>query len=208
MATKKPSGNDADTKADTKTSRKGRVLHTRVPAVLEEELKAAAKNLRIPVSNLVRTILEDAVAATLAVGKVAEDELIGAAQRIHKERDRWGHAAKAAGTSAARRAEAEVEADTEGADEASADLVTSGGADEGTVESDAAPSEPDDTQESKPAPLAGVLGFQPFVLAIETRCGNCDQRLMPGADAFLGIHSEPGVRVIVGPECVPGRSES
>ena len=46
---------------DPKEAKKERVLHTRVPAVLERELKRFAENLRIPVSNLVRTILEDAV---------------------------------------------------------------------------------------------------------------------------------------------------
>ena len=40
-------------------ARKERVLHTRIPALLEEDLKSAAERLRVPVSNLVRTILED-----------------------------------------------------------------------------------------------------------------------------------------------------
>src|SRR5271166_3750848 len=46
---------------DPRDAKKERVLHTRVPAVLERELKRFADNLRVPVSNLVRTILEDAV---------------------------------------------------------------------------------------------------------------------------------------------------
>ncbi|MCC6215813.1 MAG: hypothetical protein IT376_13190 [Polyangiaceae bacterium] len=68
--------------------KKERVLHTRIPAVLEEELKAAADALRIPVSNLVRTILEDAVAiADRATGRV-EERLERAARTVRDERER------------------------------------------------------------------------------------------------------------------------
>ena len=38
------------------SNKKERVLHTRIPAVLETELKRLAGSLRVPVSNLVRTI--------------------------------------------------------------------------------------------------------------------------------------------------------
>ena len=68
--------------------KKGRVLHTRVPEVLERELKRFADNLRIPVSNLVRTILEDAVnAADAATGNV-ERRLKDAASQLGHERER------------------------------------------------------------------------------------------------------------------------
>ena len=68
-------------------ARKERVLHTRVPAVLELELKRLADSTRMPVSNLVRAILEDALeVADLASGRV-EEQLRGAAARVAKERD-------------------------------------------------------------------------------------------------------------------------
>ncbi len=68
--------------------KKERVLHTRIPAVLEGELKATAAALRVPVSNLVRTILEDAVAlADKATGHV-ESRLSRAAESVHQERTR------------------------------------------------------------------------------------------------------------------------
>jgi hypothetical protein len=66
--------------------RKERVLHTRVPAVLERELKQLATALRLPVSNLVRTILEDALAAVDSVGERAEGELRGMAERLSRQR--------------------------------------------------------------------------------------------------------------------------
>src|SRR5438128_11871764 len=39
---------------------KDRVLHTRIPESLEDAIKTKARRLRIPVSNLVRNILEQA----------------------------------------------------------------------------------------------------------------------------------------------------
>ena len=54
---------------------KEKVLHTRVPAVLEQELKKLAGNLRVPVSNVVRAILEDAVTVADLATKRTEDGL-------------------------------------------------------------------------------------------------------------------------------------
>ena len=70
------------------SGKKERVLHTRVPAVLERELKRFAENLRMPVSNLVRTILEDAVNAADAAGESVEGRLKRAAQQLGREREK------------------------------------------------------------------------------------------------------------------------
>src|SRR6185503_18045185 len=43
-------------------STKEKVLHTRVPESLDAQIKALADALRVPVSSLVRNILEDSVA--------------------------------------------------------------------------------------------------------------------------------------------------
>ncbi len=64
------------------------MLHTRVPAVLERELKRFAENLRMPVSNLVRTILEDAVAAADKAGEGVEGQLKRMASHLEEERKR------------------------------------------------------------------------------------------------------------------------
>ncbi|MEM9189905.1 MAG: hypothetical protein AAGF12_12055 [Myxococcota bacterium] len=79
---------DPEEPNDVERERKERVLHTRVPAVLEQELKRLAKSLRVPVSNVVRTILEDAVDTVDLVGRRAEDEIRDAAQRMARERAR------------------------------------------------------------------------------------------------------------------------
>ncbi len=71
-----------------KEAKKERVLHTRVPAVLERELKRFAENLRIPVSNLVRTILEDAVSVADVATENVEQGLKRAAEHLEHERER------------------------------------------------------------------------------------------------------------------------
>jgi hypothetical protein len=71
-----------------KDAKKERVLHTRVPAVLERELKRFADNLRIPVSNLVRTILEDALSVADAATENVEERLKKAAHTLEKEREK------------------------------------------------------------------------------------------------------------------------
>ena len=78
---------DDDTEESTE-SKKERVLHTRVPAVLEQELKKLATNLRVPVSNVVRAILEDAVTVADLATKRTEDGLRSWAGRLGDERDR------------------------------------------------------------------------------------------------------------------------
>src|SRR5438445_961984 len=76
--------------------KKERVIHTRVPAVLEQELKRLADSLKVPVSNVVRTILEDAVEAVDSVGQRAEGELREVAERLRRQRDALrGRGAKA-----------------------------------------------------------------------------------------------------------------
>jgi hypothetical protein len=78
----------AESDEDVRDDKKERVLHTRVPAVLEAELKRFAQNLRVPVSNLVRTILEDALEVADAAGDRVEERLRKAATQIQSERER------------------------------------------------------------------------------------------------------------------------
>ena len=77
------------TKNDTPKGRtkKERVIHTRVPALLEEELKRFAEDLRVPVSNLIRTILEDALAAADQAGERVERGHPAGAARLQHGRD-------------------------------------------------------------------------------------------------------------------------
>jgi hypothetical protein len=81
-------GKDVAEEDDGKADKKERVLHTRVPAVLEAELKRFAQNLKIPVSNLVRTILEDALSVADGVTENVETRLKNAASQLSHERER------------------------------------------------------------------------------------------------------------------------
>ncbi len=82
------SGSQESPEGEAREARKERVLHTRVPAVLERELKRFADNLRIPVSNLVRTILEDALSVADAATENVEERLRRAAEHLEKEREK------------------------------------------------------------------------------------------------------------------------
>jgi len=169
----------------TEREKKEKVLHTRVPVVLEVELKRVAEGLRVPVSNLVRTILEDALTTAEAVGKVAEEELRGAAERLTRERGRLREVAEKSGRKARRRAERDD-----------------------TDENDDAP----ETEPIEPEPstlLDGVLGFQELVLAMPKPCALCGVSLEAGDKAFIGVTdgAAPGARPIIGPECLPGPGE-
>lgn len=147
--------------------KKERVLHTRVPAVLEQELKRLAKNLRVPVSNVVRAILEDAIDTVDVVGAKAEGELRSVAERLHRERGRL--------------------------------RTKVGSADEDAEEAELV--------DVPIAPLEGVVGFQPLLLARDERCTLCGRTMAAGEDAFLGVREHRGPRVILGRECLPVRAE-
>lgn len=67
---------------EERRAKKERVLHTRVPAVLETELKRLAASLRVPVSNVVRAILEDAIDTMDVATGAAQDELRSVAERL------------------------------------------------------------------------------------------------------------------------------
>lgn len=73
---------------DGASSKKERVIHTRVPAVLERELKRLAENLRIPVSNLVRAVLEDAVAVADVATENVENRLKTFVDKLEDNRDK------------------------------------------------------------------------------------------------------------------------
>lgn len=85
---KPPTKNQPDSADEADASRKERVLHTRVPAVLEGELKRLAESLRVPVSNVVRAILEDAVDAADVVSRKVEGDIRGWAEKLAAERSR------------------------------------------------------------------------------------------------------------------------
>jgi hypothetical protein len=82
--------------------RKERVLHTRISEQLAEDIRAIADDLRVPVSNLVRNVLEEAFDAvervTGDVSSLMDDVIVEAelaSQRYRRYRDRVRERAQA-----------------------------------------------------------------------------------------------------------------
>jgi predicted DNA-binding protein len=172
--------------------RKERVLHTRVPAVLEDELKRLATNLRMPVSNVVRAILEDAIEAVEVVGVRAEDELKGFVHRLSEQREAIRQGASTAG-----RARARSEDATSGPETPETSTVPSARGDETLAAPEvveAACPATDDT-------LEAVIGFQRLVLRTDSACTVCGRALPKGTEACRGVRDDGGPRVLVGPRC-------
>lgn len=161
---------------------KERVLHTRVPAVLEQELKRLAHSLRVPVSNVVRAILEDAVDAVDTVSERTESELLGFVQRLARQRDELRSRVRA----------------------------RPGDEDEGEIEDaeDAAPEEAATScPERAPELLDGVFGYQPLVVAGDTECSVCGRMLAAGSEAHRALFDDPTRRIFLAADCrlVPAR---
>ncbi len=152
-----------------------------MPAVLEQELKRVAASLRMPVSNVVRAILEDAVTAVDVVGQRAEGEVNRVVDRLAEKRQRlrdFASAEEAAGQEAA----GQEAAGQEAAGQEAAGQEAAG----------------EETNE----PLDGVLGFQPLILASNASCTVCGATLEAGTEAYVGLRDTPGPRVLIGPECL------
>ena len=175
---------------DESSQRKERVLHTRVPAVLEDELKRLATNLKMPVSNVVRAILEDAIEAVEVVGVRAEDELKGFVHRLSEQREAIRQGATAAGRSAARAKP--VDAEPVEAPAPAGEAKPEGE----RVAKDAEPACP-----AEDASLETVIGFQQLTLRADSPCTVCGRVLPRGTEACRGVRDDGGPRVLLGPSC-------
>lgn len=155
--------------------KKERVLHTRVPAVLEEELKRLATALRMPVSNLVRAVLEDAVDAVEVVGERAEGELKGIVSKIHERRETLRGAVQTSAREQSAKATAKAEAE-------------------------AAPTTEPVCPETS-SDLDGIVGVQRLTLIADSKCTVCGRALPRGSEACRGVRDEPGPKLLLGPRC-------
>lgn len=158
--------------------RKEKVLHTRVPAVLEQELKNLAESFRMPVSNLVRAILEDTIEAMDSLGRAAEGEIREVAALVARERERL----------------------RQPLDRARSGFVTGRTA--------AEPIDMDDRSDEPAwnhGMLEGALGFTALVVASDSICPITGDRLPAGSDGFLALFADPSRNIIVSPRAVPSR---
>jgi len=148
--------------------RKERVLHTRITEQLADDIRAIADDLRVPVSNLVRNVLEEAFSAvervTGDVGDLLDDVLSEAevaSERVRRYRERVRERARA-------RAQERAAADVR---ESEAPPRSATGAPPPAAED----------------PLARVVAWQAVVLAAPRRCARTGRELRPGERVYLGL---------------------
>lgn len=142
---------------------KERVLHTRISEQLSEDIRKVAGELRVPVSNLVRNVLEEAFSAVETVSEnvgALLEEVFEEAQDF-RERQR-------------RRREG-------GEDEPAAEAAAS-------AQAGSAWARPGEGAEDFPE----ILGWQPLLLNREGRCAACGQILPRGRKAFVGVAAAGG----------------
>lgn len=68
--------------------RKERVLHTRISEPLAEDIRRVAEDLRVPVSNLVRNVLEEAFAVVETVSENVGDLIEDVVEEAERTRER------------------------------------------------------------------------------------------------------------------------
>lgn len=176
-------------------------MHTRISEDLDEALRRAAEDLRVPVSNLVRNLLEDAFdvveSVTESIGDLVDD-VVGEAQDIRERYgDDWRDQARGAVRDArvrvrvarrearerARGARGRVEEPEAARAEAASDQPETAAEPHGAGEQAG-------RAERGPLPeFPGILGWQPMVLNTPQACAACGRRLARGERGYLGISS-------------------
>ncbi|MEM7413235.1 MAG: hypothetical protein AAF430_23595 [Myxococcota bacterium] len=139
-----------------------RVLHTRVSEALADDLRRAAEELRVPVSNLVRNVLEETFSVVESVTENMGDLFEDVVDEAEAARERVRRRQRG------RRRGARWEARDPSPEPAPEPAADGAGA---------TPSEdhPD------------VLGWQPLLLNREARCADCGQSIERGGEAHIAV---------------------
>jgi len=209
--------------------RKERVLHTRISEQLSEDIRRAAEDLRVPVSNLVRNVLEEAFGAVERVsdevGEFLEDVLgdaEGARQDIRRLRRRVRHLARRQRRRLRRGAGARFwHGEGWGDEDARGDEGEGAGAAPPRAErveteerelaaaprAPEAPPAPEPPLAPPPPPrvFADVLGWQPLLLNAPAPCAGCDRPLGAGERVFVGATERGLSRTFLCEACMRAR---
>lgn len=167
----------------THRKRKERVLHTRISEDLSDEIRRLADDMRLPVSNLVRNVLEEAFSVVETVSDNVGDlfeEVLGEAEeararivrQMDKAEQRRGRRGGPGGRKSSRRRPGHDDIE----DELRAD-----------EQADAPPGAGSKNAESTTKEFPDVLGWQPLVLNRQQACADCGVELLKGDRAFLGV---------------------
>lgn len=203
----------SDHQTDRRTNgRKERILHTRISQQLAEDIRAIADDLRVPVSNLVRNVLEEAFSAAERVTDDVGDLLDGvlgeaerASERVHRFRESRGpreerfretmeRASEQVGRAAERFADS-VDRLAHRARERSAAREEAASRTE-TPPAGEPHGSPDEAPSSVPS-FDDVVAWQPVVLNTPRSCAVSGETLQPGGAAYLGIGSAGSIDVYV-----------
>jgi hypothetical protein len=183
-------------------ARKERVLHTRISEQLAEDIRRVAEDLRVPVSNLVRNVLEETFSVVESVtdnlGTWLEDVAteVGKARGSPRHRQRrwarhWARERDGEEAPAGGRDETAWEKTWDEPSPASPETRTQGGPPTGGGEGET-PAERATASGAAPAVVdrpdfSQVLGWQPLVLNRPQSCADCGRLLVRGDRAYLGL---------------------
>lgn len=183
-----------------RSERKDKVIQTRVNDELEERLKAEAKRRRLPVSQLIRNVLEDTFElvgnVVDNVDTIAQDALTlgrraGAdAQRLSRRargRDMDIEATPTANPGD-EDADADEDVDADAADDSAP--ANSPAPAEASAPADASPSE----SAAEPPEFPGVFAWQGVLTNHDEDCAACHDAIERGAEGFLGLRDDGGPR--------------
>ena len=170
-------------------------MHTRISEQLSDDIRTVAEDLRVPVSNLVRNVLEEAfsVVETVSenVGDLLEEVLDEADVVRRRYRGRRGDSAED-------RADDDDEPlDDEGAPEEEAADARPGIDDSARAQRAAEPERP---------AFADVLGWQPMLLNRVAQCADCGRQLPRGKKAFVGMTGSGLSTTVLCRRCTGARS--
>ena len=153
---------------------KERVLHTRISEQLSDDIRRVAEDLRVPVSNLVRNVLEEAFSVAETVSENVGDLLGDVLDEAEVVRRRYR---------ASRRDGADDDGTLDDDEETAPDYEAAADEEIADIARTDAPSEPE-----RPA-FAEVLGWQPMLLNRTAECADCGRELPRGKKAFVGMTS-------------------
>jgi hypothetical protein len=162
--------------------RKERVLHTRISEPLAEDIRRMAEDLRVPVSNLVRNVLEEAFSVVEAVTDNVGDLIEDVAEEAERTRDRIRsrrQTLRQRRRRRARRGPAEVEEEPAGL------------------------SPLEETAER--AEFPDVVGWQPLILNQPKRCADCEEPIERGERGFAGVTAAGLSEIYLCCDCMEAR---
>jgi hypothetical protein len=180
--------------------RKERVLHTRISDQLDDTLRRAADDLRLPVSNLVRNVLEDVFTVVESVtGNVEElvEDILDEAQDVGKRLRRRGSQWERDITPRRRGRRGERDDDDPARHAVKREM-------DDLLDEEPADSPADRERQEFP----DVVGWQPLVLNQPQQCADCGRDLIRGDRAYLGTMLTPPTDTVpyLCTECTRARS--